>query len=226
MRRRQVLAAVGTSIVPLAGCISSSSPGETGDSTPSSDMTETPESKFPAVSVKSGYNQPSDTKMEVNVVRQFTPDKPAKVKISYTNTGESQRTVDFQASPPFSEYVSTGGEPPRLVIIPDDHSHISPGSVVQNQSSQTESSTESQTEEHQLIPENPIDGCWKIPTSFAVYGVAHEKTLSPGETISEEYTVLGHRTNETCLPSGEYRFEQNPYFDEGSPWGFTIQMHR
>lgn len=190
MRRRQVLAALGTSIVPLAGCISGSSSGETSDSTPSSSMTETPKSEFPALSVSSEYEQPPDAKMAVERVRQFTTDKPAKIKISYTNTAESERKVPFQASPPFSEYVSTKEGSPRLVIIPDDHSHISPGKVIQNHT-RTESPTENQTDSHQLIPKTPIDGCWKVPTAFAVYGMAHPKTLSPGETISEDTPSSG-----------------------------------
>lgn len=182
MRRRQVLAALGTSIVPFTGCLSTASPGDASETTPTS---ESPHTDFPTVSVRSDYEQPSDATVIVDVIRQFSPNQPAKIKISYTNTAASRRTVDFQASPPFSEYMSAAPDSPRLAIIPDDHSHIAPGEVINNQSTQTESPTESR----QLIPDTPIEGCWIVPTAFAVYGVAHPKPLSSGETVAEEYTV-------------------------------------
>lgn len=219
MRRRQVLAALGTSIVPFTGCLSTASPGDASETTPTS---ESPPTDFPTVSVRSDYEQPSDATVIVDVIRQFSPNQPAKIKISYTNTAASRRTVDFQASPPFSEYMSAAPDSPRLAIIPDDHSHIAPGEVINNQSTQTESPTESR----QLIPDTPIEGCWIVPTAFAVYGVAHPKTLSSGETVAEEYTVLGYQTNTSCLPSGEYGFEQDRYFGEDNPWGFTIELSR
>lgn len=219
MHRRQALAALGTSIVSLAGCISSTSPSDESDTTPTSEPTP---AEFPTVSVHSDYDQPPDATVVVDVIRQFSATQPAKIAISYTNTAASRRDVDFSASPPFSEYLSTESNSPRLAIIPDDHSHIAPGEAGNNQSTQTKSSTESR----QLIPETLIDGCWIVPMRFAVYGMAHPKTLSPDETVTEEYTVLGYQTNGTCLPSAGYRFEQSRYFGEGNPWGFTIQLDR
>lgn len=70
----------------------------------------------------------------------------------------------------------------------------------------------------------PTDGCRRVPGPLAVYGTAHYTTLSPGETVSTGYALLGHHANGDCLPAGTYRFDQADYLGTGRPWGFTVRL--
>lgn len=212
MQRRQFVTAVGTSALPLAGCVGTASSGEGSADTPT-------------VSVESVDEHPPRARVEVSVVRQFSRDRPAKVEVAYTSTADSNREVDFQASPPFSEYLSAGQQSPRLAVIPDDHSHVAPVDV-RSGSERAGSTTERDPGADRLVPRTPVDGCWRVPTAFAVYGAAHPQTLSSGETVAEEYAVLGHAANEACLPPGTYRFEQDPYAGRREPWGFALRIER
>lgn len=201
MRRRHFLAASVASTLPLTGCL---------DAFPSTTRVRTP-----AIAVESERDEPANARIDVTVLEQFSEQTPARIEISYTSTAPNEREVDFGSSPPFSEYWSTGRESPRLVIIPDDHSHISPTG--------TEPSDSKNPDSTQLVPDSPVDGCWRAP-NFAVFGVGHTRTLAPQETVSEGYTVLGHVDNENCLPSGTYHFVQEHYFGHDQSWGFTIQL--
>jgi len=226
MRRRTILTTLGASALPLAGCLGTAAPGT--DHEPRSSTEKGQPTSLPSIAVRSEDEQPPTASVTVSVERQFSATRPAKIEITYTNTAESSRKIDFQASPPFSEYVSTGQAPPNLAIIPDDHSHMAPvreskqdsetGSLTVRKSIDTDS-----TDERSLVPETPVEGCWAT-NGFSVYGVAHPKTLEPGESVAEEYVVLGQSADSTCLPSGSARFEQAGYFEDGQSWGFTIEL--
>ena len=95
-----------------------------------------------------------------------------------------------------------------IAIIPDDRDGIyvnSPESV---------------------LPKRKRDDCWKLPSGgLATTAAATIVTVEKHGTISEEYSILDGN-NDTCLPNGSYRFEEDHYFDRNEPWGIGLKLER
>lgn len=145
---------------------------------------------YPTVSTRLVGDRGTDSRFDATVLSQFSEGYPARIEITFTNTATEEREVRFGGPPPFFSYKSDSDGSDRLVLIPDDNSHIVP------------------TESSRLVPRTPTDGCWTVLSGFAVYGSGVVKSVSPQETLSQQYTVLNHWANVDCLPPGEYVFEQ------------------
>lgn len=209
MNRREMLAALGTVSIP-AGCSSivSSGPAETAP-------TDTPTTRTPKLSVSQREHQQPDAELDVDIRQQFSADHPARLRVSFTNTADHERQIEFGPSPPFSEYRSMTLD---LVVIPEDFNFIEPSSETETETTDAFVVTRS------LVPSEPQDGCWEIENEFGHFAPVNERALLPGETIRREYTVLNSVEGEPCLPKGDHEFVSADYFDEETPWGFTIHI--
>ncbi|GAA0229867.1 hypothetical protein ACFFQF_13555 [Haladaptatus pallidirubidus] len=68
------------------------------------------------------------------------------------------------------------------------------------------------------------DECWQSGR-LGGRGTTERRTLEPGEKSHVERAVLSHAKNESCFPSGRYRFEdQYGVDDEAYRWGFWLRI--
>ena len=164
--------------------------------------------KWPSVSINQDSVSHKDVEIDTDVVQQFSDRHPAKIEIEYTNKSDKRRELSFGTSPPFSAIVTKNEEGNALAVIPDDHNGIyvnSPESV---------------------LPKRKSDNCWKLPSGGLVTTVAATiVTVEKHGSVSEEYSILDGN-NDTCLPSGLYRFEEDHYFDRDEPWGIGLKLER
>ncbi|NEU55493.1 hypothetical protein [Halorussus sp. MSC15.2] len=206
MNRRQLLGAVGGGAsISVCGFLKTMSSNDE-------------EVAYPKVSVHGDTTDPErNVALSVEVIQQFSRESPAEIQVAFTNTAESAREFYFGSTPPFSEYLSTErNDGTQLVAIPRNRSHISLGDV--------NDATGESSENQEIVPERPLDGCWRLHGDLAVWGFANQKTVKPGETLQEKFTVLDYSDNTTCLPGGEYRFVSPNYFGQNNPWGFTVEL--
>ena len=164
--------------------------------------------KWPSVSIYQDPVSHKDVEIDTDVVQQFSDRHPAKIEIEYTNKSDKERKLSFGISPPFSAIVTKNEEENALAIIPDDHNGIYVNS-----------------QEH-VLPKQKRDDCWKLPSGGLVTtAAATVVTVEKHGSISEEYSILDGN-NDTCLPSGLYRFEEDHYFDRHEPWGIGLKLER
>jgi len=150
----------------------------------------------------------------VTVTRQFTGNAPAQLRITLLNRSRQEREVAFGASPPFSEYWNENATDARLYIVPEYLEYVNVVAAEDGESIDGR-------------PENPVDGCWQIETVERL-DILERRTLDPCDAISETYTVFGGTTNDICVPTDDYRFE-NSWYTTGSEseeisieWGFDL----
>lgn len=151
---------------------------------------------------------PDDAGVDICIepVAGFTDDQPARFAVALTNESDERQTFDFTVSPPYPPY------PPRhqdsdaeLMIVPDDREYVTP-------------------RDGTFVPDEPSEGCWRALERPGGLDVGLEETLSPGETIREEYVLLGAPDGE-CLAPGTYRTETERYDPVGyEHWGFEITL--
>lgn len=206
MRRRHYVATTVGSLTGLAGCletvVSNVSRG-TGDS-------------FPTVSAD-GDSVPSryDADIDVRAVDQFSADSPARLRVTYTNTGDSEREVEFTISPPFPPYAGRAtDDDARLALIPDFREYVEPHP------------RPAADEANPFVPDEPDDGCWRAKAAVSGEDVGLTRTLGPDESVEGEYALLAHPKSESCLAASDYRFEDPHYFETDEPWGFTVSLRR
>jgi hypothetical protein len=165
--------------------------------------------RFPPVTV-SLDSQPTDVpfRLGVEVRNGFTPEEPARLRISFENCSEREQRVGGGDIFPVS---NIWNDDAHLVLIPTDES-------IQKFAFGPEK---------RIIPDQPTDGCWQTNlVHLIVKSVLRWRTLTSGETISTEYAVLHYPEREImeattdlwygsaserdgCLPAGDYRFEQD-----------------
>lgn len=193
MNRRSFLSVLAASI---SGCSTTASPRTLA--------TETTQA-YPTVSIQPDSNALlSGRKLDARLQKRFSRDYPARIRISYQNTSLKARTIWFGDTPPFSDYWGDqidGDE--MLLLIPDYRETVY---IEGGMSSLSRASTE---------------GCWQLRSAVWAGQSQRKRYLRPFETITEEYTLVGHPDNEACLPRGKFRFEQT--FEEAS-WGFTVEL--
>lgn len=171
----------------------------------------------------------SHFQLDVSLKSQFSKEHPARIRISFrhSKSASASRTVKFGEVPPFSFY--NGGKKGELgelfIAIPDTTEGL-------------EASGDAAVESNRWVPDSPENGCWRVP---AVPRVDRETQntieLAPGDSVSEEYRLLGYG-QDNCLSPGNYLFRshepfkvsqddeiewQNPY---GGNWAiqFTLQL--
>ncbi|SIR21154.1 hypothetical protein SAMN05421858_1843 [Haladaptatus litoreus] len=68
------------------------------------------------------------------------------------------------------------------------------------------------------------DGCWQSG-HLGGRGTTERQTLEPGEKSQVEWAVLNYAKNESCFPSGRYRFEdQYSVGGKTYSWGFWFRV--
>lgn len=134
---------------------------------------------------------------DVEVIDDFSAEQPARIRMGFSHLGDSgsdQYTVEFGETPPFSFYNGAAQDHEAVLIaIPDNTSDVRAAGR----------STPSR-----WVPEDPVDDCWRAPAIPLVRSdpsVSNRVELPAGETITNEYTLLGF-AGEECLPPLEYRF--------------------
>ncbi|WP_266077887.1 hypothetical protein [Haladaptatus caseinilyticus] len=67
-------------------------------------------------------------------------------------------------------------------------------------------------------------GCWQTGT-LDERGVTERRTFDPGSRAVVEWSVLNYAENESCFPTGRYRFE-DAYGVDGRTyeWGFCLRV--
>lgn len=201
MNRRQILGGLGAAGLSVGGVLALDKFGFIGDRFPTIDVSADP--------VDSARN----ISLETSVINHFNEKNPARIKISLTNTGETERQFRFGQSPPFSEYLAENN---KLALIPENHEFIN--------YTQSPPVTDDHTVggDSGIIPTRPRSGCWRLAGEIAISIAAKPLVLSPGEQISETYSILGTTGSLRCLPPSQYRFVDSFYFGREEPWGLTV----
>lgn len=220
MYRRRTVLAFGSSL--LAGCTGISSEDESTETPPSRTTERRPRGRFPEVSVAAdAVAHEREVAVEAEAERSFTEARPARLVVRFTNTADRTRRFFLGSSPPFSSYTgSHTDEDAKLVLVPDTREDT----FVADPPEQTADEDTETASRHRLVPVEPIGGCWYAGKVVGSVDVRRPTELRPGETIRERYTLLGHPLNEQCLPTGEYRFEDERYFGTDEPWGFSVLL--
>ncbi|WP_396610618.1 hypothetical protein ACH9L7_10270 [Haloferax sp. S1W] len=192
MRRRTALQTIGATLLgTVAGCTQfdaqqshSPSPESGSPTTDSSSESAPPESVTT-----------DDFEFTATVLQQATATHPARLRLKFTNTSESELSLSGGEVLPFS---AIRGEQQdgdaRLLLIPDEKDWITPtdgdGTVL----------------DVPLIPNSRTNGCWTAAYEGTLRKQTALRTLvAPGESISHEYTLLNW-TADSCLPAGAWKF--------------------
>ena len=168
MNRRQYLSGAGvTSMTALAGCFANDN-----------------ESTYPSITTETMTKSPTrNTKFEVETLRQFSSETPAKIRAQFTNIAPEDQTFVFGPTPPMGEvYPQEHPVAGSLALVPDtaDYPDVAPESS---------------------------DDCWRLPKPYGNTSEASIISLSPDDTIATEYTVLSYVDGE-CLPEGRHQFTE------------------
>lgn len=166
---------------------------------------------YPVVTV-AGDPVPSDWRanITVEVIEQFTERSPARLQIVFSNEAPTAREFLFDTVAPFDALVGRAEDGKQLHAIPDDN----PGAG----------------HYAAMIPRSPVDGCWKLPSSYGREGFGLRWPAKPGATTAMTYAVLDEPETTDCLPPGEYRFEDEwgellpDDEDVWHSWGFTAEL--
>jgi len=147
--------------------------------------------------------QRSTLELTADVVHQSSPEAPARVAATLTNTGSTTVKPGFGPTLLFSD--SGPGEdlarPEPLVLDPE-----SDGVPLSD-------------------PVQTDDGCWRFPEDGrkAVQSSLGYRELAPGDEIREEYNIYTAAEATSCLPEGSYRHQDNVELPDSS-WMATLTL--
>lgn len=178
MNRRTVLRSAAPGIGALSGCISGLTSNAGAE-------------EFVELTVVEATSKRAETSLSADVTEQASADGPARLSVTFRNDGPERR-FQFGASPPFSEYGSELHEDARLIAVPDTREYV--------RTKQVENVAA-------LIPDEPTDSFYRANGILIRLDIALVETLSTGDRLTEEYTLLGWHQNQTRLPEGHYEFK-------------------
>lgn len=143
-----------------------------------------------------------------SVIDQGDSETPPRVRIGVT--ADVACELAFGPTQPFSA-VEGRNDGQRLLLIPDDDQ---------------DSLVADDRDVQEFVPATPISGCWTARSGvFLVKDVMISVTLTRGETITEEYTLLNHPGNSGCFPSGKYVFEDTIWYnDRQRAWRLEVTV--
>ncbi|WP_440991267.1 hypothetical protein [Haloarchaeobius baliensis] len=123
---------------------------------------------------------PDGLATEAGFVGAATESHPALLWIGLRNVAESDRTVEFGATPPVSSYRLRGGDLP-LYVVPVSRPEPTEGVRLWND-------------------------CWKTRSQSVVDAedTTRSVTIPPGATVGGLYGVVVMRGADVCLPTGQY----------------------
>lgn len=163
--------------------------------------------EWPTLKISPEHIKVEKADVSVEVKNQYSRDNPAKILVEFTNLIE-ERMISFAGTPPFCDLSTTNEDGNELFLIADDQDSIYLDAP------------------EPLIPEKPINGCWRIPEGNLAETLARPiVTLEKEESVSRVYSLLDGR-NDICLPTGSYRFKEEDYFEGGESFGFDVALLR
>lgn len=149
----------------------------------------------------SGSNPPSDDdfSFQVTVQEQFTKQHPGRISVRVKYEGGGFVTLRGGPELPFSNTngVQVDGDS-ELAILPYGSTHYD------------------RVEGGPLIPEKPVNGCWRIDYGLARHAILLGEELQQGEVVSTDYAVLDSNEDGPCLPQGTYEFSSSQMIDPES----------
>jgi len=184
MRRRAVLAAIGTSVAGLAGCQASGSDAERAEATRTPTTCESPDSRRITVDDTAGLSSDAAFSVTATMERERSDaDGPARCQLAITNEGpERAITVDESAGcHPFNR--GRGLSDPRGLHL----------------------------YRRGEAPDERAGDCWTRDASppdhhgFDGYSCGY-RTLGSGETVATTYEVWDDHVTSGYMPAGTYRF--------------------
>lgn len=195
-RRTLLQACTGLSFVGLAGCLDQPTPPGSPTNTPQFSPTQRTENLQTKIDA---------INFEARVTRQESSDHPARVDARLENTGPDSIDVGMGPTLLFSDPGPDDvfARPEALVI--DPNSDIGPWDE----------------------PLQSEDGCWRFPKDGqqAIRSIERTPSLSPGDAITETYTVYTHGESRACLPAGTYRFTDQGFItNESNPIVLTLLL--
>lgn len=202
MRRRTILGAVGGGIATgLSGCTGTSN---RGGSNPSNTPTIGQEARRARISGQDDVPTNAEFEFRTEVLTPtVTEEHTATIQVVFENKGR-KRTFTFGSVAPFTETNSVEGDPGVLLLPTNRHYN------------------------------KPAPNCWRPPRTShagATNASAHQIDLERGEVIKHNANVWGSELNEdngVCIPTGEFRFENQYNFEIETisqfTWGFTLSL--
>lgn len=123
---------------------------------------------------------PDGLALDTGFVRTATESHPALLWVGLRNVSESDRTVEFGATPPVSTYRLRGDGPP-LYVVPVSADDPTDGLRLWN-------------------------ACWKTRSRDVVEteDATRSVMIPPGATVGSRYGVVVMRGADACLPTGQY----------------------
>ena len=203
LSRREVLRIAGSSLtLSIAGCeaiddadpdrtepsVVSPTTGGTPSPTGTQSRTPTPDTPSATPTVALSPVTTDDVAVGVEVLEHFTDEHPARIEIAIENTSEQQYELDGNFIDPFPIFTDDeSDDDPTLILIPEETKYIHP-----------------RPDDANLVPEEPIDGCWAVDYDYVINPIGWRGLTHPGTVLTNSYTVLEYQ-NETCLPPDSYR---------------------
>jgi len=192
-RRRVLQTVTGCIASSLGGC---TTPSERGS--PTAQATPTPKittgDTFPRLSVSSN-TPPSDSEMrtEVSRIHRFTAESPARIRAKLTNTARAERVFRFGSVVPFTPFNiqhETKQVQLQLIPVPEEAS----GAIDSNDDG-----------EFDVVPDATNKRCWNAEDEVVFSSERRFVTLDKKESVEKVFTVVGHPTDDECLPKGKYQ---------------------
>ena len=212
MKRRTVLAGVGAAVV--AGCSTSESdesddPGETntsstGDDSTSDNNDSTTETDVidPPITVESASIEPTDVfELAVTPAEPATSRYPATFSVELRNVSSQSQTLMARPGSPLPSLRGERrhGDATLHLLAPEYAWQEVPDDDEREQLWPT-------NRDQLLVPPEPDDGCWRVRYPPDEPFAASLKTVEPGDSLVEPYTLLADSEREPCLQPGEYAF--------------------
>lgn len=194
MDRRAFLGTVGGLGGALAGCLGGRGAASTPTTSPAPTTAPTPSEYRRTVSVVESEATGIDLGVDV-LASAVTEVRTATVRLTWTNSGAEPTDVCISrgSSSELLLSYSTAGARSELVLVPTDEEREAQGR-----------------------------SCWRL-SSVGRDGDVDRTTLSPGESLQNDYEVWTRPDSEDCVPVGAYRFEAS---NEDDPlwWGVTLEV--
>ena len=192
-RRRVLQTVTGCIASSLGGC---TTPSERGSPTAQGTLTPkiTTGDMFPQLSVSSN-TLPSDPEVRTKVsqIHRFTAESLARIRAKLTNTAQAERIFWFGSVVPFTPFeVQHKTKQAQLQLVP----------VPEEASGAIDSDNDG---EFDVVPDATNKRCWQAEDEVIFSSERKFVTLDKKESVEKVFTVVGHPTEDECLPKGKYQ---------------------
>lgn len=173
--------------------------------------------RYPSIAVEEVRGgSPSDYEFDVEVLKSFTEERPARLAITLRNEADHARTATLASGGQVFGDVTPDDPDSGIVLVPDDTTGMA--------FTTTGTSKERTIESESTPPAEPIDGCWRLERSITVFHSGKLVPVAPGEAVTTQYSVYSSAHDARCLVPGSYDFSSPGYFDGDERVGFTLRI--